>query len=114
MLDDFAGKGAVIGELTQIVAGSQIDDFLFDECKIGSIAGCGGQKSLVAPDVIGDTVPANAAHNVILGNPEAAQHDPFVGEMTKLIVERGREQQHEGGKVVDPGKVKSAITFAAQ
>src|SRR5690606_15462115 len=101
MLDDLAGKGAVIGKLTQVITGGKIENLGLDEGKVGGVAGRGGQEPLGAPDIVRHAVAAHAAQNVVLGNEEAADDDPLVGERPKLVVERRRKHQHEGGQVVD-------------
>src|SRR5690606_30156799 len=52
MLDDLAGKSAVVGELTQVIAAGKVEDFFLDEGEVSGVARRGGQKSLVAPDII--------------------------------------------------------------
>src|SRR5690606_37785316 len=105
MLDDLAGKGAVIGKHTQVITGGKIQNLGLDEGKVGGVAGGGGQEALVTPDIVRYTVAAYAAQNVVLGDEEATGDDPLLSKHPELVVERRRKHQHEGGQVVDAGKV---------
>src|SRR5690606_38216781 len=107
-----AGKGAVVGEFTQVIAAGKVEDFFLDEGEVGGVAGRRGQKSLITPDIIRHAVAPHAADDIVFGDKEPADDDPFVGQRAEFIVERRWKHQHEGGEVVDAGKVQSTVAFA--
>jgi hypothetical protein len=108
---DLVGEGAVIADFADVEAGGEGEDLMFDEREIRGVSRRGGQQPLCAPDVVSHPVPPGAAEDGCPPpGPRTASAPPSVCRSAMRRIFGGREQQREGGQIVDPRQIQPTET----